>query len=195
MKKAHGFTLIELLLVIVIIGYLVSLVRFPSLSKSPFDEVEMQANKLTALVNLASEQALIHNKQLGLSVGENQYAFLEFTDGKWQPITVKPFKTEPLPEDVTLTLKLDGLSWSQDNLISSIEMIDEERLEALAELPEEERLLAFPQVFILSSGEISPFDIEVTYDDFDTSVMFLVRGKFTAPVHVYDPRQQEDLDE
>ena len=194
MKKPQGFTLIELLLVIVIIGYLVSLVRFPSLSKSPFDEVETQATKLTALINLASEQALIHNVQMGLAVSENQYAFLAFVDGKWQPIQEPPFKTEPLPEFVTLNLELDGLEWSEDNLISSIDMIDEERLEELAELPEEERLLASPQIFILSSGELSPFDITVAYDDFDTQVEFLVRGKFTAPVSVYDPQQIEELD-
>lgn len=194
MKKPQGFTLIELLLVIVIIGYLVSLVRFPSLSKSPFDEVEEQSAKLTALINLAAEQALIHNVQMGLAVSESQYAFLVFADDKWQAVSEPPFKTEPLPENVSLNLQLDGLEWSDDNLISAIEMIDEERLEELAELPEEERLLAFPQVFILSSGELSPFDLTVTYDDFDTQVEFLIRGKFTTPVTLYDPQQIEELD-
>ena len=120
MKKAQGFTLIELLLVIVIIGYLVSLVRFPSLGVSPYEEVETQANKLTALINLASEQALIHNKQIGLSVSETQYAFLVFEDDKWQPNDEPPFVTQPLPENVTLALTLDGLDWSEDNLISAI---------------------------------------------------------------------------
>lgn len=194
MKKPQGFTLIELLLVIVIIGYLVSLVRFPSLSKSPFDEVEEQSAKLTALINLAAEQALIHNVQMGLAVSESQYAFLVFADDNWQAVSEPPFKTEPLPENVSLNLQLDGLEWSDDNLISAIEMIDEERLEELAELPEEERLLAFPQVFILSSGELSPFDLTVTYDDFDTQVEFLIRGKFTTPVTLYDPQQIEELD-
>ncbi len=193
-QKAKGFTLIELLLVIVIIGYLVSLVRFPSLSPDPFEVTEQQTHKLTTLINMASEYALIQNKQIGLAIVEDQYVFLVFEEERWNLLSERPFETEPLPEYLTLSLNLDGLPWQEQSLLSAIEFIDEEKLEEETDLTPAEKKLAFPQIFILSSGEISPFEIEVTYQDFDEEVMFLIRGMFSAPVRYYDPLQQEELE-
>ena len=71
--KHKGFTLLELLLVIVVIGYLVSLVRFPSLAPDPFDLTEKQATRLTHQINMASEYAVLNNVQMGLAIAENRY--------------------------------------------------------------------------------------------------------------------------
>ncbi|MDC2889928.1 prepilin-type N-terminal cleavage/methylation domain-containing protein [Psychrosphaera algicola] len=79
--KSKGFTLLELLLVIVVIGYLVTMVRLPSLAPDPFELTEKQAARMTHLVNLASEYAVLNNMQLGLAVTEDRFAFLVF-DGE-----------------------------------------------------------------------------------------------------------------
>ncbi|MDO6720452.1 prepilin-type N-terminal cleavage/methylation domain-containing protein [Psychrosphaera sp. 1_MG-2023] len=195
MHKSKGFTLLELLLVIVVIGYLVTMVRLPSLAPDPFELTEKQAARMTHLVNLASEYAVLNNMQLGLAVTEDRFAFLVFDGEAWQPFQEPPFDIKPLDEYVRLELILDGLSWQEDNLLSAVEFIDEERLEQLQELDPEEQKLAIPQIFILSSGEISPFDITVEFDDgFANPVSFLIRGEFTAPVRMYDPLQQLALD-
>ncbi|MDA8621234.1 type II secretion system minor pseudopilin GspH [Psychrosphaera sp.] len=193
-SKNQGFTLIELMLVIVIIGYLVSLVRFPSFTPNAYDLVEEESQKLTALINLASEYATVKNKQLGLAVSEQQYVFLVLEDEEWVRFTERPFETEPLNENLTLTLKLDGLPWQEKNLLSAVQFIDDETMEDQSGLSNEEKLLAFPQVFLLSSGEISPFEIELEFQDFDDVVMFVIQGLFTAPVKYYDPTQQQELD-
>lgn len=195
MNKSKGFTLLELLLVIVVIGYLVSMVRLPALAPDPFELTEKQANKLTHLINLASEFAVLNNMQMGLAVSEYEYAFLVFDGEQWQQISEAPFEMTTLDENLRLQVVLDGLSWQEENLLSAVEFIDEARLEELQELDPEQQKLAIPQIFILSSGEISPFDITVSYDDgFTDPVDFLIRGKFITPVNVYDPLQQLELE-
>jgi len=193
--KQQGFTLLELLLVITVMGFLVSMVRFPSFAPDPFELAEKQAKTLTAQINLASEFAVLNNAQLGLAMTETSYGFLLFDGQKWQPLTEPPFVSKELEPDLQLELILDGLSWQEENLLSAVEFIDEEALEDLAEMTEEEKQLAFPQIFLLSSGELSPFDLRVVYDNgFDDRVEFLVRGEFTTPVALYDPLQQLELD-
>ena len=194
-KKSSGFTLIELLLVIAVMGFIISNVRFPNLGDDPFDLVEKQARTLKAQIDLASEYAVLNNAQLGLAVAEASYAFLIFDGNKWQTLSEPPFAVKELAEDLQLELSLDGLAWQEDNLLSAVEFIDEEALEQESEKTEEEKKLAFPQVFLLSSGELSPFDLKVIYDNgFDDTISFLIRGKFTTPVHLYDPLQQDELD-
>jgi general secretion pathway protein H len=193
-SRESGFTLIELMLVIFIIGLLVSMVRLPALSSSPFELVDQESKKLGVLINMASDRAILKNRQIGLALNEQQYVFLEFIENKWQVISEPPFITEPLPTNVTVQLNLDDLPWSEENLLSAVKLIDEEELEKSSQKSAEERALEFPQIFILSSGEISSFEIEMTYDDFDQEITFLVQGEFSAPVHVYDPLQIEELD-
>lgn len=195
MKTSKGFTLIELLLVLVVVGYLVSLVRLPSFGPDPFEATEKEAKVLQVLINLASEYAVLNNVQMGLAVSQDSYAFLAFDGDKWQRVEQAPFITKTLEQDFRFELKLDGLEWQESNLLSAVELIDEEKLEKASDLPEEERLLAFPQVFLLSSGELSPFDLRVIYDDgFADPVEFLVRGEFTTPVALLDPLQQQELE-
>lgn len=194
MKTQKGFTLLELMLVLVLIGYLATLVPFPSLQPDPFDATEKEAQVLQALINLASEHAVLNNIEMGLAVSEDSYAFLMFDGEKWQKLDEAPFVGKTLEPEFRFELILDGLDWQEENLLSAVELIDEEKLEEAASLPEEERLAAFPQVFLLSSGELSPFDLRVIYDNgFDDSVEFLVRGEFSTPVSLYDPQQQLEM--
>lgn len=195
-KRNRGFTLLELLLVIVVIGYLVSLVRLPALEKDPFEKTEEQAQVIRTLINLASEYSVLNQVQMGFAINKTSFAFLAFDGTKWQRIEEPPFMLRELEPDLLLELTLDGLAWSEENLISAVEMIDEQTLEEQSQnLSEEEKLLAFPQIFILSSGEVSPFDLRVVYDNgFDDTVEFLIRGEFIAPVAMYDPQQQLELD-
>ena len=180
---------------ITVMGFLVSLVRFPSFAPDPFELAEAQAKTLTAQINLASEYAVLNNLQLGLAMTETSYGFLAFDGQRWQPLSDPPFVAKELDENLQFDLSLDGLAWQEQNLLSAVEFIDEETLEDLADMTEEEKKLAFPQVFLLSSGELSPFDLRVIYDDgFEDRVEFLVRGQFTTPVHMYDPLQQLELD-
>ncbi|GHB77924.1 type II secretion system protein GspH [Psychrosphaera saromensis] len=194
MNKHKGFTLFELMLVIMLMGLLVSSVKFPSLGQEPFDQVDQQSKKVAALINLASEYAVLNNALLGFSVTESSYIFLMFDGKKWNRIEEAPFTENELEPDIKIELMLDGLEWQSQNLLSAVEWIDEEALEQSSEQTEEEKKLSFPQIFILSSGEVSPFDLNISYDNgFDTPITFKVRGEFVAPVLVLDPKQIAEL--
>ncbi|MFT6529451.1 MAG: general secretion pathway protein H [Psychrosphaera sp.] len=194
MNKHKGFTLFELMLVIMLMALVVSTVKFPNLTQDPFDQVDQQSKKIAALINLASEYAVLNNSLLGFSATETSYAFLQFDGTKWQQINEMPFALTELEPTIKMDLMLDGLEWQEQNLLSAVKWIDEEELEQASEQTEEEKKLAFPQIFILSSGEISPFDLDISYDNgFDDPITFKVRGEFIAPVSVYDPQQIEEL--
>lgn len=192
-----GFTLLELLLVLTLMAFLFSTVKIPDLTKNPFDLVEHEAKKVAHLIDLASEYAVLNNALVGFAVREQEYAFLAYDGERWIEIPEPPF-TRATFEQIELSIQLDGLEWQEQSLISSVEWINEDRKEELLdELDEQpEDVFLFPQVFILPSGEISPFDLDLFYTDgFDTNdeIAFKVRGEFTTPVKVYDPLQIEAL--
>ena len=194
MNKHKGFTLFELMLVIMLMALIVSTVKFPNLAQEPFDQVDQQSKKVAALINLASEYAVLNNALLGFSITETSYAFLLFNGKKWEPIAEPPFLETEFDEDITMALTLDGLEWQGQNLLSAVKWIDEEQLEEDSEKTDEQKKISFPQIFILSSGEISPFDLDISYDDgFETPITFKVRGEFITPVLVFDPQQIEEL--
>jgi general secretion pathway protein H len=89
-NKHKGFTLFELMLVILLMGLVVSTVKFPNLAQDPFDQVDQQSKKLAALINLASEYAVLNNTLLGFSVSESSYVFLMFDGEKWLPMPEPP---------------------------------------------------------------------------------------------------------
>ena len=194
MNKHKGFTLFELMLVIMLMGLIVSTVKFPNLTQDPFDQVDKESKKVAALINLASEYAVLNNALLGFSITETSYAFLKFDGKKWEKIEEPPFSLTELEDNIKVELTLDGLEWQDQNLLSSVKWIDEEELEESSKQTDEEKKLSFPQIFILSSGEISPFDLDISYDDgFETPITFKVRGEFITPVLVFDPKQIEEL--
>ncbi|NVK23659.1 MAG: hypothetical protein HWE10_01920 [Gammaproteobacteria bacterium] len=186
----------ELLLVLTLMAFLFSMVKIPDLTKEPFDVVENEAKKVAHLIDLASDYAVLNNALLGFAVKEQSYAFLAFDGERWLEIPEAPFIKNQLEENLLLSIQLDGLEWQEQSLISAVEWINEEEQEeiqqSLDQAPED--VFLFPQVFILPSGEISPFDLDILYSDgFDIEIAFKVRGEFTAPVKVYDPQQIEEL--
>ena len=191
-----GFTLLELLLVLTLMAFLFSTVKIPDLTKDPFDLVENEAQKVAHLVDLASEYAVLNNALLGFAVKEQQYAFLAYDGERWIEIPEAPFIRSELAENLQLSIQLDGLEWQEQNMLSAIEWINEDDKEELLSEQDElaDEVFLFPQVFILPSGEISPFDLDILYSDgFDVEIGFKVRGEFTTPVKVYDPLQIEEL--
>ena len=72
------------------------------------------------------------------------------------PTIPEGLRQHKLPQDMTLTLELDGLEGADSNLLSQLDWAfdeDEQPTEEQSDIP------VLPQVFILSSGEISPFKL------------------------------------
>lgn len=192
-RAAKGFTLLELMLVLALMGFLFSTVTLPDLSKDPYDKVEQEAKKVSTLIDMLSEYAVLNNAITGFVIKDNEYGFLYFDGDKWLEIVEPPFARVELEENMLIELKLDGLEWQEQNMLSAVQWIEEEKLEELSKEAEDDQFV-FPQVFILPSGEISPFELDISYSDgFDIEILFRVKGEFIAPVTLLTPTQLEAL--
>ena len=151
--KQSGFTLLEIMIVVVIVGLLASVVA-PMVSKSADDLLKEQADRFIALVKLAQDESILQSRQLGLKMETEGYSFLQQQDDSndWVFFSEGPFRERKLSSSTKTSLYLDGMDIS---LAKDVEA-------SFAEDEEDKKKLK-PQVFILSSGEMTPFSYELSF--------------------------------
>lgn len=172
-ERSRGFSLLELLVVVVIIGILATMFTLSVGITSGDRELEREADRLQALLQLASEDAVLQGRELGLRFYPDAYEFsvLDPVENRWQVVALDPLLRErKLAEDVELLVTIEG---REIDLDAAREERDERRAaaaEAAAESEddeqdeEEEKAEAGyrPQVFLFSSGDLTPpFSIEM----------------------------------
>ena len=145
-QSAAGFTLVELLVVLVILGVLIGLAVFSTGIAGPSRELRNEAERLSGLIGVLAEEAVLDNREYGLWFDATSYQVLRYDTAKsqWQTVDKQP---HVLPAWAQLSLDLEGAALT---LPSATE--EEEK-------PGSERL---PQVLILSSGELSPFRLQLS---------------------------------
>lgn len=150
----RGFTLLELLMVILIIGITISIANL-SFSQNTSRLVQDEVERLHGLIQLAGEEAVLQGRELALEFDHDRYRFLELGKEGWQAVKEDPMLRErPLPEAVRLSLMLEG---------SEASFEDKKKL---------------PRIFILSSGELTPFELTLKTDEGEAySLQGLINGK------------------
>jgi len=124
------------MVVVLIIGIMLSVASLSLRSDSHAELLEREANRLVALLDLASQEAVMRGEQLAVRFTDDGYAFMLLQNSRWLPLDDdRPLRPRRLPDDIRLRLELE------DNPPPSL--INEES--------------DLPQVFLLSSGEITPF--------------------------------------
>ena len=149
-RASQGFTLLELLVVIVIIAVLSGFVGL-SIGGNSKRDLNEEARRLIVLIDLAAQESILKGQELVLEVEESSYAFLvKDESGEWTPIEESgALRRRELPENMEMSVTLEGL---QENTYSADPFSEEE------DEPKTN------QVFILSSGEMRPFTIEIKQD-------------------------------
>ncbi|GAK84125.1 general secretion pathway protein H [Vibrio ponticus] len=160
MPKNKGFTLLEVLLVIALLAVTVTTVVF-ALPDNQRDEAKQQANALWHRLQLLNEEALLSGRDYGLRVDEEKatYYLQQLEENGWQPLSLDriPYESE-LQDGLAVKFTLGGSIWQdQARLFEPSSLFDEERF---AEFEQQKRLPQ-PQVFFMSSGEITPFSIAI----------------------------------
>jgi len=137
-RRTRGFTLIELLVSLVIISVIVSLSVLAIGDPQP-KRLQYAADQFEALTGIALEQALFNSEEIGIALSQTGYDFVRQDAEGWVAITDNPvLKLRNFPEGIRPVLYLEGIE---------------------TELP----LVApeAPQLFAQSSGEITPFELEL----------------------------------
>jgi len=153
-SRERGFTLLEVLAVVLIIGIIISFASL-SIGQNSSRIVQDEVERLHGLIQLAGEESVLQGRELALEFDRDRYQFLEFGKEEWQPIAEDPMLRErPLPEAIELTLMLEGIE---------------------ANFEDKKNL---PRIFILSSGELTPFNMTLKTDEGEEySLQGLVNGK------------------
>ncbi|WP_276313905.1 type II secretion system protein [Pseudoalteromonas rubra] len=180
--RQSGFSLIEILMVLVIIGFSVNLVTY-TLSDDMEEELEREALRLHSVINMASEFAILNQIELGFHLDKKKLEFLVFDGEKWTTFDAEElYQAIEYSDEYKIELSTEDLAWAQDNMLEQAnwrELMGSGDEESLLEL----KKLKIPQVLLLSSGEVSAFQLSLELEEQSEPVYF-IEGEFMAPVNL-----------
>lgn len=136
-RLGMGFTLIEVMVVVVIIGILINYVAISFGRNGPADMLKDESQRLTSLIELASEEALLRSVLIGVDITEESYGFLSLNEGEWEVVSDTLFRERQLPEELEISVAT-----------------------ALPEGDDEDKRT--PEIILLNSGEMTSFDIKIS---------------------------------
>jgi general secretion pathway protein H len=162
----YGFTLIELLVVLLIIGILASFVGLNISGTSAAERLDTEAARLEQILKLALEEAEIKGVQVGFRHTREGYEFLvPGEDGQWTVVDDNsPLRPRPLAAPYALQLRVEG---------RIVPPAVERELDADQPLQ--------PQFLLLSSGEVMPFLLWLTYEK-KQEAGFIIQGELTGGI-------------
>lgn len=200
-KQQTGFTLIEIMLVLALMGLMISVVSYTALGTSNYDKVNQQAKRFQVVFDMASDYAILNQVQLGIRIDEeeNTYTYVALDDDDdWVELAGQElFASYQLPEDMTLQLFLDDLPWQQEEQLFDRSLFDEELSvsdEGVEIGNEEDIVPPPPQLFLLSSGDLTPFELTITFEDTfsnEDPLTFTLRAKEVTPIERILPEDMQ----
>lgn len=157
-RQQSGFTLVELIVVIVIIGVMVGMSTLALSGRDQEASIRRDADRLRAVISLLQDEAIIQSREYGIQTFDRGYRFFIMDDQqRWLPITEdKTFRPFVFSDGVSATLVLDGV-------ITPIMRLDERGFPSVTIPAEGETADAnsSPTIYVLSSGEMSQFEIQL----------------------------------
>jgi general secretion pathway protein H len=175
-----GFTLIEMLVVIVIIGVMAAAATLSMGILGRDNSVEEQSRRFWAVLRQAREESELQGLDIGVAVTPTQYEFQRFDSrtNLWTPIEQdKLYAPRELPEGLRFRMWLDEREVvlkprperDAEKEAKKRQQQDEEREKRReAGLPEEQPQAdpdqPTPQIVVLSSGDIMPFELQIERD-------------------------------
>lgn len=186
MLSQRGFTLLEILLVLVLLS-LSAVAVISTLPSTNNDDAKQYAMSLYQRLQLSNEEAILSGKDFGLRVDEKKshLVFLSMEDKGWQPLESKKMASQlQLPEGLSLQFELGGNIWKNDDrLFKPGSLFDDDKF---ADEGEQKKQLP-PQVFILSSGELTPFVLSIHLNQQDAEQGWRVVVKENGEITLFAP--------
>lgn len=149
----RGFTLIELMVVVIIVG-VVTTVAILGIGDSVARRLDDESYRFASLIRLAADEAILQGHEIGLEIKRDGYRFHQFDDQlrQWVAMTGNPvYRERTMQDGMTLDLLLDD----QELILPGLNDDDDDE----GQDPPQ------PQVLMLSSGEMTPFELIFELDD------------------------------
>ena len=155
----------EILVVIVIIGVMVSAATLAIGVLGKDSQVEDQSRRFWAVLRQAREESELQGLDVGVQLSATDYEFLKFNPREtvWAPIEYDQlYAPRKLPEGLRFRIWLDGREIVLKPLTKKKEQ--EPKDEDKDGKPDIDRDQPPPQIVILASGEIMPFELQIERD-------------------------------
>lgn len=187
----RGFTLLEILVMLVVIGITISFVTLSIGVGGRPVELQTEAEKLTGMLQLALEESVLTGKPLGLRINETLerdgthfvYEWSVLEQGTWQVLEQHPVLQDgQTAEGVELDLTLEGvdIKLQQENK----EDEDDSKLKEKYQ----------PDIFILQSGELTPFTLHISNPELP-GLVYRIKGNPAGALRLLRPGDEEDEEE
>lgn len=138
----RGFTLVEILVVLFIVSIMSGLVvaNLPSFTRT--QDFDTEARRLEVLLDMAREHAVVQAVEMGFKVEDEGYSFYFYNEIEqaWEQMQESPFSIRTLPESIVLSIEIQGEEFK---------------------LASDDDDSKGPKLLLLSSGETTPFELEI----------------------------------
>ena len=163
-----GFTLLELLVVIVIIGIITSVASVSVNVLGRDNQVEEQAKRLNAVISQVREESEMQARDIGLFIERDGYLFMRFDSRRQSWVEIdndQLLARRELPGGLENRLWLEGrevILKTHDELTAlNKHAATTSNLSAKDAATRQAKDSRVPQIAILSSGDLSPFELRM----------------------------------
>lgn len=165
--RQHGFTLIELLVVLFIIGIVTAMATLSVGVGSRDQTLEREVRRLEDLLELARDEAVLQGQEYGLTFFDAGYAFstYDWAAATWQPVAAGgPLTERRLAAETVIDLSVEGRKISLTDELPAMSRPTKTSSAGPHKATEKDRSSEKspqPHVLILSSGDITPFELRL----------------------------------
>lgn len=149
------------------------------------DTLNKTADTFVQRVRYAQEYALLQHAILGLEITEQGYQFLQWQDQQWLPLDYRGLRAQEWPYGILFELEseTEGLLGQDEDAIDAFFAPNED-----AERDDEAQ--AEPQLWILGSGDISVFTLQLTSMNGDPQDIRVIESQDGYTVTIADELEQ-----
>lgn len=172
MRSARGFTLIEIVVVMAIIAALAAIVG-PNLfaGSNRGKDFEREAATLTARIRTAQDDAMLSGREYGIVFTEQGYRFVHWDAERFRFVAAGPedgaWTLRQFDNEVRVSAAADG----DEPILVLPEPPEQDEAGADADAESDADATVWePSVFVLSSGEVTPFTAVFSAEDEDKAL-------------------------